>query len=715
MRRVKQTAYLVCMTLTLVGSRLSTISSAADEAPATDTKAIVVRVVNQAGQLQPDIAVSLFGYNEDWRYWQNLDRDTRTDETGIAHYDGLPKDESYVVRAKSSDNLVGYRQCVLTGEDPRHEADVKVEQPIATSIRVRDEAGKPIAGARIWSIPHTGSNGSVKFDWQTFESFGLSAEPSDNRGELQLPALPPGTLDVRLIHPDYAPCTLKGVVVGQESVTEAILIAGVRLTLRLEMDSKETAVDSIVIDLRRKPFDHPSTSIGRLPALSEDGSAKLTVAAGKYSLLRLNHPEYAVVPTYSERYGSTIADLAESFEVQPARDVFTFRVKPKVKVRGRVIDESTGEPMAEMYVEGKLPSGTVAGPFAPFADEWTHIGWGETDNKGEYEVQLAAGPARVSFEGRGLVATPEYHDLDVAPDGSTVVPDFVVGPMPKVRGVVHDQEGKPVPNAVVRFRGSLLTFAVEPVMTDEHGQFELAPPWIPEDLQTHERLPAQAVVAFHSTVPLYAHREVRLDDADSLNNVVLQLEPQDFDSLITRFSADLTPWQRGIVPDDRKAELAAVSLVGKSAPELDGAHWLNSPKPTMSLADFRGKYVLLQFWTTWCGPCHADIPSLRLLDELYHEKGLVLIGVHDNSMPLAAIEADVAKERLAYPIVVDHPDGRILASYKAHGIAGYPSYVLVGPDGTVLKDDSTVAGPSLRSFKIEIIRQLLLDGSSESP
>jgi thiol-disulfide isomerase/thioredoxin len=208
--------------------------------------------------------------------------------------------------------------------------------------------------------------------------------------------------------------------------------------------------------------------------------------------------------------------------------------------------------------------------------------------------------------------------------------------------------------------------------------------------------------------------EVRLDEVESLNNVVLQLEPQDFDSLIARFPSDLSPWQRGIMPADREAELAAISLRGKPAPELDGAHWLNTPKPAMSLADFRGKYVLLQFWTTWCGPCHADMPSLKILDTLYRDQ-VVVIGVHDNSMPLAAIEADVAKEQLAYPIVVDHPDGRILARYKAHGLSGYPSYILVGPDGTVLQDDDTVAGPSLRSFKIEIIRQLLLDSNWEAP
>jgi thiol-disulfide isomerase/thioredoxin len=185
--------------------------------------------------------------------------------------------------------------------------------------------------------------------------------------------------------------------------------------------------------------------------------------------------------------------------------------------------------------------------------------------------------------------------------------------------------------------------------------------------------------------------------------------PQTYESLVTGYPEELTPWVRGIMSPKEKERLATISLVGKPAPELDGAVWLNTDRPKMTLADFRGKYVLLQFWATWCGPCHRDMPNVKLAYSLYKDKGLVVIGVHDNSMPLEAVREDVSKNELSYPIVVDNPDGRIFASYKEHGMANaYPTYALIGPDGKVLLDDATVAGPKLSTFKTEIIRQHLM-------
>jgi thiol-disulfide isomerase/thioredoxin len=247
-----------------------------------------------------------------------------------------------------------------------------------------------------------------------------------------------------------------------------------------------------------------------------------------------------------------------------------------------------------------------------------------------------------------------HYPIDVAWDVSTVAPYILVRPVPKVRGVVQDQDGKPLPGAIVRFRGSLLTYACQPTVTNGQGRFELTPPWIPIDFQTEEPIPDQAVVAWHPLEPLAAEARIDLRKASgALDNVELRMKPHDYGQLVTGYPGDLTPWARGIIPPDQKDHLAAISLVGKPAPKLDGVAWLNTDKPMMSLADFRGKYVLLQFWATWCGPCHREMPTVKLAYELYKDKGLVVIGVHDNSLSLEAIKDDVAQSGLSSSMIVD--------------------------------------------------------------
>jgi len=61
------------------------------------------------------------------------------------------------------------------------------------------------------------------------------------------------------------------------------------------------------------------------------------------------------------------------------------------------------------------------------------------------------------------------------------------------------------------------------------------------------------------------------------------------------------------------------------------------------------------------------------------------------------------------PIVVDHPDGRMLKPWNDLGlVSGYPSYVLLDPEGRLVAADVTIPAPLLRVCKLEIIRQELL-------
>jgi hypothetical protein len=119
--------------------------------------------------------------------------------------------------------------------------------------------------------------------------------------------------------------------------------------------------------------------------------------------------------------------------------------------------------------------------------------------------------------------------------------------MPKVRGVVLDENGKPLPKAVVRFSSSRLVYDVLPAATDEQGRFELALLWMPEDFQTHESLPRQRVLAYDPLRPFCAEAEVNLNDADTLADVRLQLQPQKKDLFAKQVAQEFPTWERGVL------------------------------------------------------------------------------------------------------------------------------------------------------------------------
>jgi thiol-disulfide isomerase/thioredoxin len=676
--------------------------AAGDEAKKEANASIVVRIVDDKGEAWPNATVSLFHYDQDASCWKNLNREKRPDQAGTVIYDAVNPDESYDVFAKTKDGRIGFRSVFLDEKATKSEATLKLERPLVTTVRVHESAKRPIAGVEMWGLNLTGANGPVHLSPKSLQSCGFSAPISNAKGELTLSPLPPGTMDLRIIHPDFAPIELKALYSG--ATADATLKPGATVELHIRMEPNAKLADLLKLDLRCASDDKASTLIGPLRWLQPDGTVKLTVAPGEYSWLRLIHPDFIGTPLYRTRWGKTIADEREQFRIEAGVNRFDFELKRKVKVRGRVVRQGNSEPVREAMVRGDAYAGKVSGKFGRFADEWTFADWGETNAKGEYEIGLATGLGRVTFSSQGLVANPAFYEVSAAGDGSTIAPDFIVSPTPTIRGVVQNVKGQPVPNAVVRFRGSILT-SESPVTTDAQGRFELKPRWIPKDLQTEEPLESQTIVAFHPFEPLGGSLQFRWDQPELLEHVVLTLRPQAVETSISGITEDLTPEERGIVRPDAKNSEATTSLTGKPAPELDGSVWLNTDKKRLSLADLRGKYVLLQFYATWCGPCHADMPCVRLVDRLYHDSGVVVIGVHDNSMPIDDVKKDAAENELTYPIVADQADGRIYANYKVHS---YPTYILIGPDGNIVRDDRTITGPSLRGFTIETIRQLLM-------
>ncbi|HKT74228.1 MAG TPA: TlpA disulfide reductase family protein [Steroidobacteraceae bacterium] len=98
----------------------------------------------------------------------------------------------------------------------------------------------------------------------------------------------------------------------------------------------------------------------------------------------------------------------------------------------------------------------------------------------------------------------------------------------------------------------------------------------------------------------------------------------------------------------------------------------------LSLAQYRGQVVMLNFWASWCGPCRQEMPLLESIYKKYNKMGFVLIGV--NVEPDSAKAEEWLKQTpVSFPIVFDK-DSKVS---KAYDVAGMPSTIFIDRKGNL--------------------------------
>jgi len=132
-------------------------------------------------------------------------------------------------------------------------------------------------------------------------------------------------------------------------------------------------------------------------------------------------------------------------------------------------------------------------------------------------------------------------------------------------------------------------------------------------------------------------------------------------------------------PDSPAVALPAPDLTLK---DLDGKD--------VSLSEYKGKVVLVNFWATWCEPCRVEIPWLIEMQKKYGPRGFVLLGIALDEEGKSVVAPFVAKERfdvdgqklpMDYKILIGNDD----AADKFGGLFGYPTSVLISKDGKQIK------------------------------
>ena len=143
----------------------------------------------------------------------------------------------------------------------------------------------------------------------------------------------------------------------------------------------------------------------------------------------------------------------------------------------------------------------------------------------------------------------------------------------------------------------------------------------------------------------------------------------------------------------------------------------NDPKlygKTLDDKDFnwdslRGKYVLVKFTATWCGPCQGEIPGMLEAYKKYHDKGLEIVSVYvwqREDDPVATVKKFVEEEKLPWIIISEelskkagHPEYG-----NFYGVRGVPTMVLVDKEGKIIITENEARGMQLQSNLAEIFK-----------
>ena len=124
----------------------------------------------------------------------------------------------------------------------------------------------------------------------------------------------------------------------------------------------------------------------------------------------------------------------------------------------------------------------------------------------------------------------------------------------------------------------------------------------------------------------------------------------------------------------------------------------------VSLEDYQGKVVLVNFWATWCGPCQAEMPHLQKMYVDLEDQGFVVLSISaDNARDASKVKPLVKRNRYTFPVLLDK-DSTVLNQYNPESVLPYN--VLIGRDGNIIWQKASYAPGEEVELRAKVVEAL---------
>lgn len=152
------------------------------------------------------------------------------------------------------------------------------------------------------------------------------------------------------------------------------------------------------------------------------------------------------------------------------------------------------------------------------------------------------------------------------------------------------------------------------------------------------------------------------------------------DTLFNNLTPNLKSKAEGKYIGDKLAASKTVAI-GKMALDFTSSDTTGAP---IKLSDFKGKYVLLEFWAHWCVPCRAQHPHMKVIYEKFKDKGFTILQYSvDVKKDERKWKDAIVKDGLNWPQASDLSTGKAPVA-QLYGVQPIPDSFLISPDGTIL-------------------------------